>query len=160
MLRSFFLLAAVACLVTPSAHAAGQLQIVAHEDDDLYFMTPAVSDAIALGQASWTVYLTAGDAGRTDGHWQSRELGIRAAYAQMAAQPNSWTAAPVTVNGRSLTAFQLDAAPQIVVVFMRLPDGNPSGTGYAVTGNESLRYVWQGAAGTLIHSLDGAHQYT
>ncbi|MCP4038328.1 MAG: VCBS repeat-containing protein, partial [bacterium] len=95
-----------------------------------------------------------------DGHWQSRELGIRAAYAQMAAQPNSWTAAPVTVNGRSLTAFQLDAAPQIVVVFMRLPDGNPNGTGYAVTGNESLRYVWQGAAGTLIHSLDGAHQYT
>lgn len=151
----------VACLWVPSiATAAGQLQIVAHEDDDLYFMTPALSDGIAAGEPSWTIFLTAGDAGRTDGHWESRELGIRAAYSAMAGAPDVWTALPLVVEGRALAAYALAAAPQVVVVFLRLPDGNPSGTGYAVTGNESLRYLWELGPGTLIHSIDGAHQYT
>jgi len=148
-------------LSVPCASLAdGQLQIVAHEDDDLYFMTPAVPDGIATGEPSWTVFLTAGDAGRTDGHWQSRELGIRATYASMAGLPDLWTALPLLIEERSLTAFALVGAPQIVVVFLRLPDGNPGGTGYAVTGNESLRYLWELAPGALIHSIDGTHQFT
>ena len=142
------------------AGASGQLQIVAHEDDDLYFMTPAVPDGIASGAPSWTIFLTAGDAGRTDGHWQRRELGIRAAYAAMAGLPDAWTPLPLVVGSRSLTAFALDGAPQLVVVFLRLPDGNPGGTGYAITGNESLRYLWELGPATLIHSIDGVHQYT
>ncbi|MFK7896344.1 MAG: PIG-L family deacetylase [Myxococcota bacterium] len=144
----------------PAAFASGQLLIVAHEDDDLYFMTPALPSGIDTGDASWTVYLTAGDAGRTDGHWQSRELGIRAAYASMAGVPNAWSEISYTADEHALTAFRLDAAPQIVVVFMRLPDGNPGGTGYAITGNESLRNVWEGLPGTLIHAIDGSEQYT
>ena len=39
------------------------LQIIAHQDDDLYFMTPAVARGIESGEASWSVYITAGDAG-------------------------------------------------------------------------------------------------
>ncbi len=147
-------------LVPASALAGGQLLIVAHEDDDLYFMTPALPNAIATGEPSWSVYLTAGDAGRTNGHWQSRDLGIRAAYASIAGVADAWTALPYFAADRSLAAFQLDAAPQIIVVFMRLPDGNPSGTGYAVTGNESLRNVWEGTSRTLIHAIDGTDQYT
>jgi LmbE family N-acetylglucosaminyl deacetylase len=153
-------LALIFVLQAPPVFAAGQLQIVAHEDDDLYFMTPAVPDGIATGEASWTVFLTAGDAGRTNGHWQSRELGIRAAYALMAGVPNVWSSLPVLVEGHSLSAYFLAGAPQVVVVFMRLPDGNGSGTGYASTGFESLRYLWELTPGTLIHSVDGAHQYT
>ena len=145
--------------VAANAWASGQLQIVAHEDDDLYFMTPAVPAGIVSGQDSWTVFLTAGDAGRTDGHWQSRELGIRATYASMAGLPNAWTPLTLVVQQRTLTAFQLVGAPRIVVVFLRLPDGNPGGTGYGITGNESLRFLWSGSIGT-IHSIDGANTYT
>ena len=108
------------------ASAAGQFQIVAHEDDDLYFMTPAALDGIASGAPSWTVFLSAGDAGRTNGHWQSRELGIRAAYASMRGLPDLWSVLPLSVDGRALTAFALVGAPEIVVVFLRLPDGDPS----------------------------------
>lgn len=153
-------LAAFALLSASIAAASGQLQIVAHEDDDLYFMTPALPDGIDSGAPSWTVFLTAGDAGRTDGHWESRELGIRAAYASMAGVPDVWLSLPLFVEGRSLTAYALAGAAQIVVVFLRLPDGNSTGTGYPVTGNESLRYLWELAPGTLIHSIDGANQYT
>ncbi|MEM9176719.1 MAG: FG-GAP-like repeat-containing protein [Myxococcota bacterium] len=152
----------LACAVfaaATSAVADGQLQIVAHEDDDLYFMTPAVPDGLATGRPSWTVFLTAGDAGRTDGHWQSRELGIRAAYAAMMGALDLWTAAPVDVGGRLIPAFTLDGAPHVRVVFLRLPDGNPGGTGYGVTGNESLRYLWEGSIAT-ISSVDGADTYT
>lgn len=150
------------CLSSGPAVASplGQLQIVAHEDDDLYFMTPALPDGIATGEPSWTVFLTAGDAGRSSSYWLSREAGIRAAYAQMTGVPNSWTSHPVTFEGRTLTAFRLNTVQEVIVVFLRLPDGNPNGTGYAATGFESLRNLWNGPPGTLIHSLDGAHQYT
>ena len=142
-----------------AAFADGQLQIVAHEDDDLYFMTPAVPDGLATGAPSWTVFLTAGDAGRTDGHWQSRELGIRAAYASMMAAPDLWSSDPIEVGGNLITSFTLDAAPRVRVVFLRLPDGNPGGTGYGITGNQSLRYLWEGSIPTIA-SVDGADTYS
>ncbi|MEZ4290501.1 MAG: FG-GAP-like repeat-containing protein [Myxococcota bacterium] len=146
--------------LTTQAAPRGQLQIVAHEDDDLYFMTPAVPDGIAEGLPSWTVFLTAGDAGNGPGYWLSREAGIRAAYAQMAGVPNSWTTNPVLIQGRTLTAFRLAGVADVVVVFLRLPDGNPNGTGYASTGNQSLMNLWNGPLGTSIDSLDGTQQYT
>ena len=160
---ALFLLPLVLVALSPSpgdASPRGQLQIVAHEDDDLYFMTPAVPDGIASGEPSWTVFLTAGDAGRDASYWLSREAGIRAAYAQMAGVANSWTGFSLTIEGKSLTAYSLNGASGLAVVFLRLPDGNPGGTGYPSTGFESLVNLWNGAPGTLIHSLDGANQYT
>lgn len=38
------------------------LQIVAHPDDDLYFMNPATFQAMKAGVRTTTVYLTSGDA--------------------------------------------------------------------------------------------------
>ena len=40
------------------------LQIVAHQDDDLYFINPAVDQSIDRGDPTWTVHVTAGDASR------------------------------------------------------------------------------------------------
>lgn len=152
----------VASLLSPEEAGAsprGQLQIVAHEDDDLYFMTPAVPAGIQSGEPSWTIFLTAGDAGRVATYWLGREAGIRAAYAEMAGLPDSWSSQALNVEGRDLTAFRLNGS-SFVVVFLRLPDGNPGGSGYASTGFESLLNLWSGVPGTLIHSIDGAHQYT
>lgn len=138
------------------ADAVGQLQIVAHPDDDLYFQNPAVAKGIQSGEPSWTVFLTAGDAGGPPSYWPVREAGILAAYAAMAGVPNDWTLLPQL----SLTSYALDAAPQVIVVFMRLPDGNGLGTGNATTGFESLQKLWELPAGELVHSVDGVHQYT
>lgn len=161
--NSILLLALTCALGLASSALAsprGQLQIVAHEDDDLYFMTPAVPAEIQAGEPSATIFLTAGDAGRPASYWQGREAGIRAAYAQMAGVTNSWTFQPVTAAGRSLTAFRLNGVSEVVVVFLRLPDGSPGGGGYPTTGFESLLHLWSDPEGTLIHSIDGAHQYT
>lgn len=151
-----------ALFAAPAASAApgGQLQIVAHADDDLYFMNPAVAKGIATGEPSTTLYLTAGDAGGPPTYWPVREQGIRAAYAAMAGQPDVWNAAPMSVNGHNLTAVSLDGAPGVLLVFFRLPDGNGDGSGNAVTGFESLQMLWELPEGELIHSVDGAEQYT
>ncbi len=63
------------------------LQIVAHEDDDIIFMNPDVTNTIAQGNFERTVYLTAGNlaAGGSDtSYWQNREAGALAGHAKMA----------------------------------------------------------------------------
>ena len=157
--RLALLLLCGALLGCPPSAPSGQLQVCAHQDDDLYFMNPAVGRSIAAGEKTWTVYLTAGDAGRGPSHWMAREAGMRASYASMAGVADAWTLAPLSIAGRSLPSYRLDAAPQVRLVFLRLPDGNPGGSGYAVTGNQSLQRLWEGQIST-IDSIDGAHSYT
>lgn len=55
-------------------------QTVAHQDDDLLFMTPDVLHDLHDGKCVRTVYLTAGDAGGDKYYWLSRELGSEAAF--------------------------------------------------------------------------------
>ncbi|MAG33104.1 MAG: hypothetical protein CL908_19675 [Deltaproteobacteria bacterium] len=66
--RRRVMLGSIVSLLTlvPEAAASprGQLQILAHEYDDLSFMTPAVPNRIRTGEPSWTTLLIAGDAGR------------------------------------------------------------------------------------------------
>ena len=63
-----------------------RLYISAHEDDDLIFMSPCLSEDVASSEGVWTIYLTAGDAGLADsGYWREREEGERAAYSAMGA---------------------------------------------------------------------------
>ncbi|MFD0331956.1 PIG-L family deacetylase [Streptacidiphilus monticola] len=74
------------------------LQIVAHPDDDLFFMNPATVHGLRAGTPSATVYLSAGDAdGRNPmrlqeglavadkaAYTKARQNGLRAAYGAMA----------------------------------------------------------------------------
>ena len=105
MFRRAGCVAALLWIFLPAvAEAETALQIVAHQDDDLYFINPAVSGSIARADSTWTVYVTAGDASRrlpqppggstacdfVTYHWQCRELGMQAAYAAMAGVANSW----------------------------------------------------------------------
>lgn len=138
----------------------GHLQIVAHADDDLYFMNPAVAKSIEAGEPTWTIFLTAGDAGGPPSYWPTREDGIRAAYAEMAGQPNVWDSFQLPIEGRNLTAVALSGTVEVVLVFMRLPDGSFDGSGNLTTGFESLQQLWEDPVAGLIHTVDGAHQYT
>ena len=83
------------------AASASLLNIVAHPDDDLFFMNPDVLAVAAAGGSITTAYTTAGDAGQGASYWKSRELGVQAAYAQMAGVANSGMAS-LQVGGRTV----------------------------------------------------------
>src|SRR4051812_1146650 len=62
----------------PTAGACGSgttLVIVAHEDDDLLFLSPDLVGDVKSDRCVHAVFLTAGDAGSTAAYWAGRELG-------------------------------------------------------------------------------------
>jgi LmbE family N-acetylglucosaminyl deacetylase len=135
------------------------LTVVAHEDDELLFMSPDVLYAIRAGVAVRTVYLTAGDDGMPASYWTTREEGPRAAYALMAGTANSWTQSDAGVPGHPIPLFTLTGNPGISLAYLRLPDGNLNGSGFASNGNESLQKLWQGTI-PLITAIDESSSYT
>jgi LmbE family N-acetylglucosaminyl deacetylase len=135
------------------------LTVVAHEDDELLFMSPDLLHAIRAGVAVRTVYLTAGDDGMPASYWMTREEGPRAAYALMAGTANSWTESDAGVPGHPIPIFTLTGNPGISLAYLRLPDGNLNGSGFASTGNESLQKLWQGTI-PLIAAVDESSSYT
>ena len=147
--------AASASSQTPGA----TLTVVAHEDDELLFMSPDLLHAIRAGVAVRTVYLTAGDDGMPASYWTTREEGPRAAYALMAGTANSWTESDAGVPGHPVPLFTLTGNPGISLAYLRLPDGNLNGSGFASTGNESLQKLWQGTI-PLITAIDESSSYT
>ncbi|QAY69972.1 PIG-L family deacetylase [Xylanimonas protaetiae] len=140
------------------------LNVVAHQDDDLYFLSPDIlHDVDQAGTTTpiGTLYLTAGNAGLTwaSGYAQSRENGVRAAWAQMAGVANTWTTSTVTLAGKAVTVSAL-AGTQIKLVFVRLPDGGePTVPGEPDTASAYLMRLWTGATASVV-SLDGANEYT
>ncbi len=130
------------------------LNVVAHEDDDLLFINPSVSDDITAGRCVVTLFVTAGDAGRPRSYWAGREQGSMDAYAAMARVPSTWREDTITLAGHSAHRFRL-ADSQITLLFLRLPDahGNPDrpyGT---------LRTLWLGTVPSL-RTLDSGTVYT
>jgi LmbE family N-acetylglucosaminyl deacetylase len=155
----------------PAAAAAASgtriMNIVAHEDDDLLFLSPDLLHDIQAGKTVRTVFITAGDAadqiaGGADQqrrYWLAREAGNRAAYAQMAGVPNTWQQSTVTVNGHQLAMFTLTGKPTITEIFLRLPDGNPDGSGATVHHHQSLLKLRANQI-PAIDTVDGSGSYT
>ena len=133
--------------------------VVAHEDDELLFISPDVLHAIQAGVAVQTVYVTAGDDGMPASYWMTREEGPRAAYALMAGTANSWTQSDAGVPGHPIPVFTLAGKSNVSLAYLRLPDGNLNGSGFASTGNESLQKLWQGTI-PVIGAIDNSSSYT
>lgn len=129
------------------------LTVVAHQDDDILFINPDLAQDIADGSCMRTVYLTAGDAGRISEYWQTRERGSRAAYAHMYGMPNVWRDEIQMLPAGAVTVSYLEGAPNVALVFMRLPDGNLRGTGFEATRAESLQQLYDGRIGA-VHTID------
>jgi LmbE family N-acetylglucosaminyl deacetylase len=122
----------------PAAHQVKDLFVVAHEDDDLLFMNPDVLNSIGAGHSVRTIYLTAGDAGATSTYWkEGREVGVRHAYALMAAADDRWTAHTDDVVGKPVVRYTLDAWPEVSLIFLRLPDGFDGG-GFAAPATDPI----------------------
>jgi LmbE family N-acetylglucosaminyl deacetylase len=142
-------------LAAEAAPACGRtLNVVAHEDDDLLFINPAVSDDIAAGRCVVTLFVTAGDAGKSRDYWHRRETGSMAAYAAMAGVPDDWFEDTMVVAGHTLTRLSL-IHTKITLLFMRLPDAH----GNATRPLETLQKLWEGQIETM-YTLDSGDVYT
>lgn len=145
----------ISLMVTIGLSFAQTLNIVAHQDDDLLFMSPDLIREIISGRAVRTVFLTAGDAGLGPDYWLSRQTGALAAYRRMASAFNAWEEGDLGIDGYDISLFTLSEMPQISLVFMHMPDGGLDGIGYPTTGFESLMRLWEGDIES-IGTVDGS----
>jgi LmbE family N-acetylglucosaminyl deacetylase len=141
------------------AASGATLNIVAHEDDDLLFLSPDLLHAIQAGKTVRTIYITAGDAGSNSSYWLSRQSGEAAAYAQMSGVANSWIQTDAGIESHPIPLFTLADSPDVSLAFLHLPDGGHNGQGYASTNYESLQKLWTGAI-SIIHAVDGSSSYS
>ncbi|MER7110640.1 PIG-L family deacetylase [Streptomyces sp. NPDC000229] len=132
------------------------VQVMAHPDDDLFFMNPDTSLSIASGRSLTSVYLTAGEsdgrnARRQDpeppsdkaAYAEARQNGIRAAYAEMATgnRTSPWDRTSIaTAGGGRAELDTLRAKPQISLVWLQLREAG------SISGDRphSLHGLWDG----------------
>lgn len=161
----------------PASDTAGSVvQIVAHPDDDLFFMNPDLSRSLTAGTPLTTLYLTSGEAEglnqakgpvvkdpeqpRDRVHYaEARQNGIRAAYAEMATgdRTSPWrrTAVP-TAGGGHAELDVLVAKPHIHLVWLQMREARS-----AVSDSpESLRGLWNGRIPALTAQLTAATPVT
>jgi hypothetical protein len=150
------------------AHAPERVSFyfAAHEDDWQLFMNPsAFLDVTDANTKTVFVHLTAGDAGlgvgsggRKHPYYVARENGAETAIRFMADandQPADRVASRVDLGGHRVhrVSYRDTAA-----YFLRLPDGHPSGSGFARTGHQSLKRLANGEIGA-ISAVDGSTVY-
>ncbi|GAA3178704.1 MULTISPECIES: ricin-type beta-trefoil lectin domain protein [Streptomyces] len=135
---------------------------VAHEDDDLLFVTPQIQQLLTARCPVHTVYLTTGDAGHA-APWGSyvldREHGVRAAYARLAGAPDVWRRDDRTVRAARIPSFTLAGRPEVRLTFLGLPDGFPYGEGSTAHHRQSLLKLFRGEQ-RVLRSADGTRAYT
>ncbi|MFG2720381.1 PIG-L family deacetylase [Streptomyces sp. NPDC048416] len=154
------------------------MQIMAHPDDDLFFMNPDTRQSLRSGRPETSVYVTAGEADGVNSppvkkgtprppadrakYAEARQNGIRGAYAQMATgdRGSSWTRSSIpTAGGGTAELDTLDAHPGIHLVWVQLRESE------TILGNQphSLRGLWKGQTGVLTSqpaSGSPAHSFT
>ncbi|MFD0403047.1 PIG-L family deacetylase [Kitasatospora sp. NPDC127121] len=164
---------AAAAVGAAAAAASGPLflQVVAHEDDDILFMNPDLSNALANGTPSVTVFVTAGNAtgdpcatscwdtaGEPLRTW-NRQMGAVNAYSRMTGvgdtdpatdEVGHWTAEAWTVAGKQVERYVLKGRP-VHLIFLNLHD---AGLGAVLAGGTDTTVVPVGSP------LSGPSTYT
>ena len=135
------------------------LNVVAHQDDDLLFLSPDLLHDIQAGHCVRTIYMTAGDAGSNSHYWLGREQGSKEAYSRMLKSSDVWIDRIVRLSdSQYITVSNPRGNPRISLIFIRMPDGNVKGTGFAKSHNESLQKIE--ADGHTVRSVDGQSSFT
>ena len=138
----------------------------AHEDDWQLFMNPSAFQDVVKGAAKTVfIHVTAGDAGlgvglngRKHPYYLARENGAETAIRFMADAddiPASRTAGHVPFNGHPIYRVNYR---NTVSYFLRVPDGNPQGSGYFDTGFQSLKRL-SNDDNTTLAAVDGSTVY-
>ncbi|MFC6986798.1 PIG-L family deacetylase [Streptomyces cirratus] len=138
------------------------LVVVAHPDDDLFFVNPDVMSTIRAGCFVSAVYLTAGDGdeevpAEARNYILNRENGVRTAYAEMAGAHSAWKQEDVRADGRSIRSFRLanqGRGRDVRLTFLGLHDGRPQGSE-----PDSILHLFDGRR-KAITALQGGGSYT
>ncbi len=165
-------LAVAALSAQPALAADGEafekvsFYFAAHQDDWQLFMNPSAFQDVSKSVTKTVfVHMTAGDAGlgmgrggRKHPYYLARENGAETAIRFMADAndiPASRSAAHVSFNGHEIYRV---GYRNTVSYFLRVPDGNPLGSGYYETRFESLKRLANGENDTL-SAIDGSAAY-
>lgn len=136
------------------------MQFVAHQDDDLLFMSPDLLRTIKDGDCVRTVYLTAGDAGSSEGYWLARERGAEAAYAKMLNIPNDWEQHDISLSsGQFVRIANPKGNNHVSLIFLHLPDGGLKGDGFSATKQATLAKLYGGQIANM-RTVDNQSTYT
>lgn len=135
----------------------GTSVVVAHQDDDLLFISPDLLSGVGGGYLQ-TIFVTAGDGGKDISYVVAREMAAQAAYAEMRGVANAWTSSDAGVAGASVVRQTLTADPRISLVFLRLPDGNVIGSGFVRYGYQNLEALLGGTQ-SRIQAVDDSASY-
>lgn len=138
----------------------------AHEDDWQLFMNPSAFQDVIDGAAKTVfIHVTAGDGGLGTGtggrhhpFYLARENGAEQAILFMANaddSPADKSTTRMTFNGHPIYRMNYR---NTVGYFLRVPDGNPLGTGYFETGFQSLKRLNDGENNKLT-AVDGSTVY-
>ncbi|MFE4312304.1 PIG-L family deacetylase [Streptomyces sp. NPDC056891] len=142
--------------------ATSVMQIVAHPDDDLFFMNPDISQTIRSGTALASVYLTAGESDGVNArprdaaaatadkaaYAEARQNGIRAAYSEMAtgSRTSPWDRVAIPTAGGGLAELDtLRADPKVRLVWLQIREAGSINNFRP----HSLNGLWHGLIGTL-----------
>lgn len=155
-----------------STTAGSVVQVLAHPDDDLFFMNPDLSRSLLAGVPLTSLYLTAGESdGRNEagggeakdpqqpsdrtGYAEARQNGIRAAYAEMVTgdRTSAWQRTVIpTAGGGQAELDVLVAKPQVNLVWLQLREARA-----ATSDNpDSLHGLWNGRIPALVPQLSAA----
>ncbi|MGW1773709.1 PIG-L family deacetylase [Streptomyces sp. NPDC002104] len=152
-----------------SATGGSIVQIVAHPDDDLFFMNPDIIRSLGAGTPLTSLYLTSGEAdGRNQAnggaakdpaqpadraHYaEARQNGIRSAYAQMVTgdRTSPWRRTVVpTAGGGNAELDVLIAKPQVNLVWLQMREARAP----LADSPDSLRGLWNGRIRTITPQL-------
>ena len=136
------------------------MNIVAHEDDDLLFLSPDLIRSIDAGDCVRTIYVTAGDAGSDEFYWLGRQQGAQAAYSEMTGSREGWIQHIVKMTDEGYaTVYNLRGNSKISLIFMHLPDGNINGGGFRASSFENLQKLMNDQI-NLVSSVDKESRYT
>ncbi|WP_264201908.1 PIG-L family deacetylase [Streptomyces antimicrobicus] len=151
-----------------STTSGSVLQVVAHPDDDLFFMNPDLSRSILSGTPVTTTFLTSGEAdgiNQAGGHLgdpkqpadlarysEARQNGIRSAYAQMATgdRTSAWKRTAIPTDGGGWAEVDvLVAKPEVNLVWLQMREAGSIGADRP----ESMRGLWDGRIPALASQL-------
>jgi hypothetical protein len=141
---------------------SGSIYFNAHPADGLLYQNPNLLHDIYVFKCVTTIVMTSGDRGSNSNFSLSLERGIQESYALMAnlrIDNPVMQETMVRVGTHDLHSWSLGGMRNIQIIYLRLPDGAPSGYGYGATGSASLSKLYYKEIDSIT-TTDGNATYT
>ena len=132
---------------------------MAHADDWQLFMQPAAyNDLVYSGCKIVFIITTAGDAGMDEKYWKSREEGHKSSVRFCTSPIDNFpeSCSEKNYNNKNISYWSLHHS---ITYFLRLPDGNLDGSGFASNNYQSLS-KFQSSENDTIKSLDASATFS